>query len=123
MHAVLFTIPCSPPSGSPPASLLAAMLQETAAILVALWQVAPNEALAWRVMAAVEMLTPVLDHHQEITPLPAGDLAELRLRLAQAYTVLHWDARNRRWWPRLALALSALLDDLDAEVGVLRRVA
>lgn len=123
MPIVLFAVPCSPPSGSPPASLLAATLRELAAILVALWQLAPNEALSWRVMSAVEVLPPLLDHDQELTALPTGDLAELRLRLAQAYTVLHWDARERRWWPVLAAALAALLDDLDREVGVLRAVA
>lgn len=124
MPIVPFAAIYPPPSSSPPPSgLLPAMLRELAAVLVALWQVAPNEALSWRVMSAVEVLTPLLDHDQELTALPAGDLAELRLRLAQAYTVLHWDARERRWWPVLAAALAALLDDLDREVGVLRAVA
>lgn len=112
--------PSSPPS--PPSRRLVAMLRELVAVLVALWALAPTEALGWRCSIAVELAAPLV-RDQELIPLPHADLAELRLHLAQLFTVLHWDARGRRWWPVLAGALAALLDDLDAEVGALRAVA
>lgn len=111
--------PSTPPSSPPASSPLPGLLRELVAVLYALWTLAPNEALGWRVSCAFELAAPLVGD-EEMIPLPQGDLAELRLRLAQLYTVLHWDARERRWWPVMAAVLLSLLDDLDAEVGALR---
>jgi hypothetical protein len=118
---VVFPAPSS--SSPPPASPLPGLLRELVAVLYALWTVAPNEALQWRAACAFELALPLVDQDQEMIPIPSGDLAELRLRLAQLYTVLHWNARGRRWWPTLAAAMNSLLNDLDAEVGMTRAVA
>jgi hypothetical protein len=82
---------------------------------VAIWQTAPTDALRWRAMIAVELVTPLVDLRTPVA-LPDGDLGELRCHLADLVTVLSWDARRKSWWPGLLDALLALLGDLGAEL-------
>lgn len=98
------------------------LLRELVAVLYGLWAAAPTGALQWRAAQAFDLAAPLVSDG-EMIDLLSGDLAELRLRLAQLYTVLHWDARGRRWWPALARGLSSLLVDLEGELRLSRERA